>query len=487
MGKKAKDPNKLTGKSYLGASLLSSTNGLTASLMSTFFMLYLTDYSGLGAYAASLGSAILVFARVFDAVNDPLEGWIIQRAKPGKNGKYRNFTWLSLLLSTIGVILMFWIPQAIVNTPVMVTIYIIVAYLLYDIGGSFFVPDLIYRSMTLDEKERGRMYVWPRMVVMLWGMIASAMISIVTAVNVAIGNLHTSFGITVCIVTVLAAIVSFIGSLMIKEKYIAAEEEAERVGIKDMLLILKENVPFRIKLCAGLFGGFVYTLMYATSTYYAKWAYCADLTTGAVDTAKFGTYTLLISMISFTPLIVGTFVGNPLTKAMKEPQRAMILLYAIQGGSLGLLFILHIIGLLPKMPVIFFVCLVIAAFAMGAIFPPQGIMNLETMDYDIYKNDKDRAAIQNAVSKVIEKAQSALATAIVGMSLTAVGYIVDSETDVFLGNLNKMPVMLTMFAVIFGLAPLFCSAMAILFFRKYPINNKVREEMKAALAKEEQK
>lgn len=36
-------------------------------------MMYLTDYSGLGSWAASLGSALLVFARFFDAINDPFD------------------------------------------------------------------------------------------------------------------------------------------------------------------------------------------------------------------------------------------------------------------------------------------------------------------------------------------------------------------------------------------------------------------------------
>ena len=40
-------------------------------------MMYLTDYSGLGSWAASLGSALLVFARIFDAINDPFEAWIM--------------------------------------------------------------------------------------------------------------------------------------------------------------------------------------------------------------------------------------------------------------------------------------------------------------------------------------------------------------------------------------------------------------------------
>ena len=99
MGKKAKDPNKLHFKDYLGTTIMGGTDGLAAGIMTGLFMLFLTDYAGIGKWGAVLGSALLVFARVFDAVNDPIEGWIMDRAKVGKYGKYRPFLFLSILLS----------------------------------------------------------------------------------------------------------------------------------------------------------------------------------------------------------------------------------------------------------------------------------------------------------------------------------------------------------------------------------------------------
>ena len=480
--KKQKNPNRLPGRVYAGTSLMSSTQGLTASLMSSFFMLYLTDYSGLGAYAATLGSAILVFARVFDAVNDPLEGWILDRAKPGKNGKYRPFVWLSLALVSIGVILLFWIPEAISDQPVMVTIYVVIAYLLYDIGYSFFVPELVYRTLTLDAGERGKLFVGPRLVVMVWGMVCSALIAIVTAINMVIQNMHASFGIAVCVITILAALLSFVGTLMFKEKYIPQPNQEDPVKFRDLLLVLKENKAFLNRTLAGIFGGFIYTFMFATATYYAKWAYCADLTTGEVDSAKFGLYTLLISMISFSPLILGTILGNPIMKALKSAKKASIVLTLAQAIPLGILFVLQMVGVLQAAPALFFIALIIASFAMGAGYIPTGVINIEVMDYDLCTNGKERSALMSSVSKLLEKAQNALATAAVGVILTAVGYVVDSETDMFLGDLEKMPGMLNWFSVVFGLLPLICGIAYCVIFARYPITDKVREDMKVKIA-----
>ncbi len=476
---KTKNPNSIGVKPYAGTALMSSTHSLVSALMSSFFLLYLTDYSGLGAFGATLGSAILVFTRVFDAVNDPLEGWIIDRAKPGKNGKYRPFLLLSILLCSIGVALLFFIPQAITNKPVLVVIYVVIGYLLYDIGFSFFTPELVYRTLSLDSAVRGKLMILPRMMNMVWGMVTSALISVVTMVNVYFNNLHTSFGVTVLVICIIAAIISVIGVLMVKEKYTPEPKEDDPVKLVDVLKMFKDNDAFRNKILSTVFVGFIYTLMYATSTYYVKWAYCVDLTTGAVDTAKFGLYSLLVSMISFSPLILGTLLGTPIMKKAKTPDKAARILTLGQALPLGVMFVLQMVGILPYAPALFFVCMVIPSFCMGANYIPVGVMNMETMDYDVYKNGKDRSALNIAAGKLLEKAQSAFATAAVGVVLTAVGYVVDSKTDTFLGEFSTIPNMLTWFVVICGLIPCVFGIIGYLILRKYPITAEIREKVQS--------
>ena len=80
--------------------------------------------------------------------------------------------------------------------------------------------------------------------------------------------------------------------------------------------MIKTNGALRIRLADMLFTGFIWTFLFATATYYAKWAYCTDLTTGAVDTAKLGTFTMVSSLLMFFPLIIGTLVASPIMKAI---------------------------------------------------------------------------------------------------------------------------------------------------------------------------
>ena len=54
MKNKGKDPNKLGFKDYLGTMLMGTTDALAAGIMTGLFMLYLTDYAGIGKWGAIL-------------------------------------------------------------------------------------------------------------------------------------------------------------------------------------------------------------------------------------------------------------------------------------------------------------------------------------------------------------------------------------------------------------------------------------------------
>ena len=47
--KKVKSPEHVGFKEMFGVTALSTNNGLAAIFMSTMFMIYMTDYAGLGA------------------------------------------------------------------------------------------------------------------------------------------------------------------------------------------------------------------------------------------------------------------------------------------------------------------------------------------------------------------------------------------------------------------------------------------------------
>ena len=481
--KKVKVPNRLRFKDYFGSSAMAVVESVGACIMTSLFMLYLTDYSGLGKLGAILGSTVLVFARFFDAVNDPLEGWLMDRAKVGKHGKYRPFLLLSTILISAGLIGLFSIPVGENPNVILIGAWVIIAYLLYDIGVAFFALNPMLRTMTMNPDERGKLLIGPRMISMLVGMVGAAMISIISSVNEGIGNMRTSFTIVITAFVGGGALISIIGLALVKEKYHPEENPEDQVKLTDIFGMLKTNGALRIRLLDALFSGFIWTFLFATMTYYVKWAYCADLTTGAVDTGKLGILSLIAAMLMFLPLIVGTFIAGPLMKKFGSPIKFHRFLILAQSIPCLILFVLEILGVLALSPIPFFVCAAIVTVAIGADFIPGETINIECMDYEIYKNGRDRSALCNACNKFLNKAQSAVSTVMVSGILLAIGYEVDSVTDTFLGELSSIPTMLTWFIVIMGLVPGILGIIAWLFLKKYPITDEVRADMDQKLNK----
>lgn len=96
---RVKNPDAITLRDCFGATALSTVNGLCTVFMSSMFMQYMTDYAGLGAMGATLATSLLLFARIFDAVDDPIQGFLMDRGKRTKIGKYKPFFLLSILLT----------------------------------------------------------------------------------------------------------------------------------------------------------------------------------------------------------------------------------------------------------------------------------------------------------------------------------------------------------------------------------------------------
>ena len=486
MAKREKKKSSLSFRDYFATTVMGLTDVLAASLMTGYFMQYLTDYSGI-ANAAAIGTAILFGMRLFDAINDPIEAWIVDKAKVGKLGKYKPFILISIICEFVGVSMMFFVPEAIAAKKALAVIWIVFAYIIYDIGASFYAPNLIYRTISLDSEERGKLMIAPRMSSMFMGMISSAMLGIIVKVNTSmnLNSLHTSFGIVVTALMLIMTVLALIGAMLVVEKYHPERDEEEEVKITDIFTMFKENKALRVRFLATLFSGFIWTFLFATSTYYVKYAYCTDLSTGAVDLGKMASLALVSSLMMLFPLLIGTAIATPLMKAVGSPLKLHNICLLFEGIPCGILFVLQILGILQKSPIIFFVCMAIVAIAIGVAFIPGETINIQCMDYEIYKNGKDRSALCNATTKFLDKMQGAFSSGIVGSILVAIGYIVDPNTGDYIGELANIPKMNTWFIVIMGLIPCVLAFIAVTIYKGYPITDEVAADMKEKLAKEE--
>ena len=395
---------------------------------------------------------------------------------------------LSIIMTAIGVIFLYLMPNGITGSAAVVTVWVIFFYLVYDIGASFYNPNLLFRAMTTDTNERSKLLIGPRVWVMIIGMMGSAMAAIAVTIQAATGSYKTAYMILALVAMVVSSIISVVGWFMVKEKHVVEQDPEDKVKLTDFFELMKTNQPMMLNFFKCIATGFIWTFLFAAPVYYVKYGYCADLTTGAVDMTKFGSLSMVVSLMMLFPLLLGTIVANPMLKGFKGDFLKMhIFDLAMQGGAGLLMFILQILGLLRTSPVFFFIPMFLMAFFVGIDFVPGSNLSMEIMDYTIYKTGKDRSALTGVLEKFLEKAQSAVSSAIVGGVLIAIGYQVDSVTGNYVGDIARMPTMLNWMIVIMGLVPAILAFVGIMVIGKYPIDQTERGKIRAYIAEHQTK
>ena len=464
-------------KTMIGLSTLNWAETIGGSFITGLFMLYLTDYANIGAYAATLGTILLMVGRIIDMVDDPVQGWIMDQSKPTRIGKYKPFIMISIVMITISMCCLFAIPQGLIGNTGLVSAWVIFFYLFYDMGTAFNAQVPLKQSLTTDPAIRAKHMTWPRVVSMIVVIPMSFFVTMLASLNQTVGNMSRSFSILAVTIALIAGVVSMIGICLVKEGPHMEQSEEDKVTFRDFKSLFVGNKPFTVNIAISLVHGFVWTMVFATTTYYVKWAYCTDLSTGVVDQATFGTMTMILGIFQMLPSMFGAMLSPKLVKKLDGPVGALRVAVSMELiGGLGL-FLFMILGVLNTSPVIYFICIFVLLLGAGITFVPGSMMGVECMDYTMVRAGKEIHGIVNSVTSIISKAQSALSSALVGLILIMIGYEVDSVTDTFLGELSAIPTMLYWFIIVCGLVPAILCAITLVLLKLYPIDSKMRAEL----------
>lgn len=151
----------LKKKDYIGYALGDFAGCLCFATVTTLLQKYYTDILGLSPLFIMI---MFIAARVWDAINDPIMGRIVDLRKPNKNGRYRIWMRIVAIPLAIATILMFmpWTGLAQSMGSVGVMIYATVTYIAF--GMLYTMHQIPYGSLasvvTTDDKERNKLSVF---------------------------------------------------------------------------------------------------------------------------------------------------------------------------------------------------------------------------------------------------------------------------------------------------------------------------------------
>jgi len=204
---------------------------------------FLTDIGIVAATAA----VILLLPKLWDAVNDIIFGYIIDRFT-FKNGQ-KFIPWVRVGTAAVGIttIVLFAIPESMTQSVKIV--WFLIAYILFDV--SYTILDApayaVTTVMTADVDERTSIIAGGKLWAMVGGVVATLLVPLV----------RPMLGwFTACIVFVAVSLVLMIPMLFsVKERHSEAAQKAENPKIGDMLRYLRSNKYLIVVLIAMLLLG----------------------------------------------------------------------------------------------------------------------------------------------------------------------------------------------------------------------------------------
>lgn len=242
----------IKAKDKIGYALGDMGGILTFSLVNSFLTMFYTDVLGLATGAITV---LMLVARIWDAVNDPMWGAFIDSRRPTKHGRFRPYILGASVPLAVSAFLMFFkIPGL---TEKQYLIYAYVTYILY--GMMYTGVNIPYGSLasvvTDDEIERSSLSMWRSVGAGIGGLPAQILLPlfVYSTVAGAGGSIKVLDGnklsIAVAFLSVITVVTFFIHFKLTKERVAVSEKQSQsNYNLFRSVRKLVKNKPF-LALC----------------------------------------------------------------------------------------------------------------------------------------------------------------------------------------------------------------------------------------------
>ncbi len=390
-------------------------------LMLQFLALFYTEVVGIGA--AAVGVMFLV-ARIWDAVNDPILGSIVDRTK-FKGGKFLPWIKAVNIILPIATILIFFNPN------LGATGNLIYAYVTYIVWGMIYtlcdVPLFaLSTAMAKNSNERVIILTWGRVAAMVAGLVvAGTGMPLIQAMG---------WTQTVVILSVIAMIIMIPIRFKAIERYTDAERKTST--LKESLALTKSHKPM-IVFYIALFFTMSSNLSLAVGSYFAIY----NLGDGEM------TYVMPLMMAGFLPMLPMALL---LPTMIRRWGKRNLLVCLLTAGSLISLF-QYFYGYESATSV-----LVLSFIRNAALFTPLlllGMFSTDFVEYGEYHFKSRLEGITFSFQTFMTKLTSAFAAGLGSILLGMWGYAANQVQTP--DTLNGIYLMYTVFPAIGSLIAAF--------------------------------
>lgn len=379
---------------------------------------------------------IMTIARIWDAINDPMMGTIVDKTRT-KWGKCRPYLIIFPGIICVVTILTFingnYAEASSTAQKVLIVAWAAISYIAW--GMVYTVGDIplwgITSLMTEDEDDRSKILGLARIVAGIGG-IGVLVVQVAQALSGVFNNdMQKAFIVTAVIFTVIASICFEFAGICTRER---VEKSEKSYGFKENFQIMFRNKPFRQILISGILRSPIQLLMIVVMTlvtyYYANGNIMNILVTDAAGKITGIDFKILIGLGSVAVgLFVGQFVSMGITPMLikKFEKKTLYNFYSIAGAvPFILIFVFYKVsgGDLTSTlwSIIIGICMLFASASFGGINVLQSVMIADCVDYEEYTNGIRTDGVFFSGQSFIIKLSAGIATIISSIVYSVVGY-----------------------------------------------------------------
>ncbi|WP_416147570.1 glycoside-pentoside-hexuronide (GPH):cation symporter [Salipaludibacillus sp. HK11] len=394
--------------------------------MGTYMIIFYTDALGV---SAALAGSIILFSRIFDAVNDPVMGIVADKTRT-RWGKFRPYILFLPIVITILGILAFTVPE---NGTL---IYIAITYVLFWIA--YTALDIPYWSLlpviAKTPEERNKINA----VASLFTLGGALVVSVVAVPLIIFFGGSTSnpegYVPVIVIIGVILMITCFITFRSTSEGKVDVTHQREKAKLIDYIRLIIKNQPLLLIMISYICFQIPFVLKQSVQVYFFKYVI------GGESMVAIAGGTMMLFMI------IGLFVSPVVAGKIGKKKTWIWGLIICSLFNAAIYFVADNLILILSFNAL-------GSFGLGMGIVATGSMIADTVEYGEWKTGKRAESMIYSSRTFITKLSTAIAGGMLGLGLTIIGYQADTVLSTFATTgmvilMSWLPAVFTLLAIV---------------------------------------